>query len=170
MFRQIASIAAVAMTVGAPMLPLTNNVALAGQQQQKTQLAARKQNSCVQVRLDRYDYRGEAKKRVRRRVRVNIGGKKRIVIKKGYRHFDKMYFDWHVDCYNQNNPPYRVTVTSYYGKRRYTAKYRGTASEYVFKTRKPRRYWGRKPDFVKIKISVVGNKGRYHYRSGKIQF
>ncbi len=170
MFRQFAPIAALALTA-APLLPLNNNVAMAQPGNQNApQLIAAKKKQCVQVRLDRYDYRGEAKKLIRKRVRIKINGKKRYVIKKVYRRYDKMYFDWHVDCYNQNNPPYIVKVTSYYGGRRYKSIYRGTASEYVFKTRKPRRYWGRKPDFVKIKISVVGNKGRYHYRSGKIRF
>ncbi|MBE9029768.1 hypothetical protein IQ266_08515 [filamentous cyanobacterium LEGE 11480] len=172
MFRQFAPIAALALTA-APLLPLNNNVATAQPSNQNAPqlIASAKKNSCVKVRLDRYKYRGEGKRRIKKRV---IKRKFSVIpvlrTKVRHVHFDKLFFDWHVDCYNQNRPPYVVNVTSYYGPRRFTAKYRGTASQYVFKTRKPRKYRGRKPDFVKIKISVVGNKGRYHYRSGKLRF
>jgi hypothetical protein len=142
MFRQFASLAALAI-VAAPMLPLAQSPAMAGQQQSQ-------QKACVQVRLDSYAYRGEHQEQGT--------------------YWDKIYLDWHVDCYNQDRPPYEVYVTTYYGQESYSETYRGNASDYVFKIRKHKKYWGQRPSYVKVRIKVVGNQGTYEYYNPHLTF
>jgi hypothetical protein len=127
MFRQFASLAALAI-VAAPMLPLAQSPAMAGQPKHS------QDKKCVQVRLDSYNYRGE--------------------IQEQGTYWDKFYFDWHVDCYNQDRPPYEVEVTSYYGQESYSESYRGKDSDYV----------------LKVRIKVVGNQGTYEYYSPRLTF
>jgi hypothetical protein len=142
MFRQFASLAALAI-VAAPMLPLAQSPAMAGQKHSQGQ-------SCVKVRLDSYAYRGEHEEH-------------------GH-YWDKLYFDWHVDCYNQDKPPYEVSVTTYYGNEYYSETYSGNASDYVFKVKKHKKYAGKRPDYVKIRIKVVGNQGTYEYYNPRLTF
>jgi hypothetical protein len=143
MLRQIASMAAFAI-VASPLLPLAQAPASATQPQHKPG----HEKQCVQVKLDRYDYRGE--------------------IRDGGNYWDRLYFDWHVDCYNQDRPPYEVYVTAYYGDKYYSETYRGNLSDYTFKVRKPNGYAGKKPTYVKIVIKVVGNQGTYQYKNDRI--
>jgi hypothetical protein len=143
MLRQIASMAAFAI-VASPLLPLAQSPAVA------TPHKPGHEKQCVQVKLDRYDYRGQ----------VQDGG----------HYWDKLYFDWHVDCYNQDKPPYEVYVTAYYGDKYYSETYRGNLSDYTFKVRKPNAYAGKKPTYVKIIIKVVGNQGTYEYKNNRIVF
>lgn len=201
MFRQFAPIAALALTA-APLLPLNNNVAMAQPGTANAPQLIASNRKCVQIKLDRYEYRGERKGRRRYRgsrklrqqrralrlalrrakrqakqlghvkyqKRVKVLTKKLAATRLPYRRYDKVYLDWHVDCYNQNNPPYIVKLTTYYGKKRYTTTFRGTASEYVFNVPKPRKYIGQKPTRFKAYIKVVGNRGHYDYQTGMKRF
>lgn len=144
MIRQLFSLAALAV-VASPLMPLANAPANATPKPQH-----HSQKQCVQVRLDQYSYKGEYQEQ----------GK----------YYDKLFLDWHVDCYNQDKPPYKVYVTAYYGDKYYSDTYHGNASDYVFKVAKPRHYAGKKPDYVKVHIKVVGNQGEYEYKNNRLVF
>ncbi len=143
MFRQFSALAALAI-VAAPMLPLAESAAFATPPQHS------QKKSCPNVRLDSYKYHGE--------------------IQEQGTYWDKIYFDWHVDCYNQDRPPYEVHVTTYYGQDYYSETYRGQDSDYLFKIRKPKKYAGARPTYVKIRIKVVGNQGTYEYYNPRLTF
>jgi hypothetical protein len=147
MLRQLASMAAFAI-VAAPLMTTTAQLpAMAGH----SQPSHHQDKKCVQVRLDRYEYRGE--------------------IKDNHHYWDKVYLDWHVDCYNQDKPPYKVYVKAYYeGGYSYSEEYRGSNSDYTFKIRKPKKYAGQKPRYYEIRIVVDGSQGRYEYYNPRLAF